>query len=255
LQSELSGGLATPDTSIRLPAQNKTLNLKNLLPISTPPGPHSYLKSRSRQKIVTRLRVRIYALSTCDIHPVGFTLLTSFPKWRARFPRSKLQRATTKPAMRREPKVKKRPVPINTSHERSLPKVELTFAEMLASDHVDPRRRVGTAVKNEKIHMPSQSTSSLYSEHNEAELGTRTGGYPAKYQHARNESLHVNWTVQDIIRMSQEITEGTIADVHLSLLGYWIRESPEHYETAKEHIRELFLDQVCVELITVNKLV
>jgi hypothetical protein len=157
--------------------------------------------------------------------------------------------------MGRGSRAKKRPVPIKTSHEQSLPKIELTLAEMLASDNFDLKPRVGTVIKNEKVRVQSQCTSSQYSDHNEAEIGTRTGGHPVKYQHARNESLHVNWTVQDIIRMSQEITEGTIPDVHLSLLGYWIRESPEHYETAKEHIRELSLDQVCVELIIVHKLV
>jgi hypothetical protein len=145
-------------------------------------------------------------------------------------------------------------VPIKTSHEQSLPQVELTLAEMLASDKVDPKRSVGTVIKTEKIRVLSQCTNSQYGDHSEAEIGNRTGGHPVKYQHARNESLHVNWTAQDIIRMSQEITESTIPAVHLSLLAYWIRESPEHYQTAKEHIRELSLDQVRVELIIVNKL-
>ncbi len=62
--------------------------------------------------------------------------------------------------------------------------------------------------------------------------------------HKRNESLHVNWTEPDIIRLAKELYEETIAEVHLSLLGYWIRDSDEHYEMAKQYIRELALDQV-----------
>lgn len=57
--------------------------------------------------------------------------------------------------------------------------------------------------------------------------------------------LHVNWTREDVIRMAKEIYDETIPEVHLSLLGYWIREQNEHYDIAKTYIRELSLDQVC----------
>jgi hypothetical protein len=156
--------------------------------------------------------------------------------------------------MGRGSKSKKRPAPIKTNRQQSPPQQELTFVEMLASD---PDRSAGIAVQNETPRRPSPYTSSLYGNCSEVEVELETPGRgrPANYQHERNKSLHVSWTVQDIQRMAQEIIDGTIASVHLSLLGYWIRESPEHYEMAKEHIRELSLDQVRAELIIVNKLV
>lgn len=63
-------------------------------------------------------------------------------------------------------------------------------------------------------------------------------------QYSRPTSLHVHYTVDDIERMAKEIFEGIIPAVHLSLLGYWICESNQHYELAKGFIRELYLDQV-----------
>ncbi|KAF2853471.1 hypothetical protein T440DRAFT_547638 [Plenodomus tracheiphilus IPT5] len=63
------------------------------------------------------------------------------------------------------------------------------------------------------------------------------------FEHRRGDSFHVNWTALDLPRLAQEIYEETIADVHLSLFGYWVREKVEHYETGKAHIRELALDQ------------
>jgi hypothetical protein len=156
--------------------------------------------------------------------------------------------------MGRGSKSKKRLAPIRTNQQQSPPQQGLTFVEMLASD---PDRSVGIAVQNETPRRPSPCTSSLYGNCSEVEVEVETSGRgrPANYQHERNGSLHVSWTVQDIQRMAREITDGTIASVHLSLLGYWIRESPEHYEMAKEHIRELSLDQVSAKLIVVNKLV
>ncbi|KAF1851441.1 uncharacterized protein K460DRAFT_391713 [Cucurbitaria berberidis CBS 394.84] len=62
-------------------------------------------------------------------------------------------------------------------------------------------------------------------------------------QHQRGHSLHVNWTLEDVARLARELYNKTIADVHLSLFGYWIQESEEHYDVAKQHIRELNLDQ------------
>ena len=62
--------------------------------------------------------------------------------------------------------------------------------------------------------------------------------------HQRAQSLHVNWTEADVTRLAREIYNQTVADVHLSLFGFWIREDEQHYEIAKQHIRELGLDQV-----------
>lgn len=69
-------------------------------------------------------------------------------------------------------------------------------------------------------------------------------GHKGSGQHQRNESLHVSYSAEDVQRMAKEISEETIAPVHLSLLGYWIREKTEHYDIAKRFIRELSLDQV-----------
>jgi hypothetical protein len=69
----------------------------------------------------------------------------------------------------------------------------------------------------------------------------------AHVKHSRGQSLHVNWTLEDVEHMVREIFDETIADVHLSLFGYWIREQPGNYETAKSYIRELSLDQVSLQ--------
>ncbi|CAO2657852.1 Nn.00g071120.m01.CDS01 [Neocucurbitaria sp. VM-36] len=59
----------------------------------------------------------------------------------------------------------------------------------------------------------------------------------------RGQSLHVDWTLKDVARMAREVYDETIAEVHLSLFGYWIQTNDEHYDIAKQHIRELGLDQ------------
>jgi hypothetical protein len=82
---------------------------------------------------------------------------------------------------------------------------------------------------------------SEYSQDSTSECYGRSG------QHQRNESLHVSYSAEDIQRMAKEISEETIAPVHLSLLGWWIREKTEHYELAKGFIRELSLDQVSLQ--------
>jgi hypothetical protein len=76
---------------------------------------------------------------------------------------------------------------------------------------------------------------------------TTNDGYRRSGQRQRNESLHVSYSAEDVQRMAKEISEETIAPVHLSLLGWWIREKTEHYELAKSFIRELSLDQVSLQ--------
>ncbi|KAL1794887.1 hypothetical protein ACET3X_006703 [Alternaria dauci] len=61
--------------------------------------------------------------------------------------------------------------------------------------------------------------------------------------HQRHESLHVNLTPEDVKRFAAEIRNMTIADVHLSLFGYWIKESDENFKEAKKHLRELGVDR------------
>ncbi|CAN9326644.1 unnamed protein product [Alternaria sp. RS040] len=58
-----------------------------------------------------------------------------------------------------------------------------------------------------------------------------------------HESLHVNLTPDDVERFASEIRNMTIADVHLSLFGYWIKESDENFKEAKKHLRELGVDR------------
>lgn len=45
-------------------------------------------------------------------------------------------------------------------------------------------------------------------------------------KHYRSESLHVNWTEDDVRRMAGEVYGETIADVHLSLLAYCTSTCP-----------------------------
>jgi hypothetical protein len=146
----------------------------------------------------------------------------------------------------------KRTDALTTIQKRSLPERELSLIEMLASEHPDSNYRPSKVIESEKSRAPSPCSSSVYSEYYEFQAESAGRGSTLSRQHVRNESLHVNWTIQDIIRMAQEITDGTIASIHLSLLGYWIKESAEHYEMAKVHIRELSLDQVSACHILVN---
>lgn len=65
----------------------------------------------------------------------------------------------------------------------------------------------------------------------------------------RDDPLQINFTLEDVTRMAEEIYDETIADVHLSLFGYWIQDSDEHYDIAKQYIRELCLDQVSISIL------
>jgi hypothetical protein len=67
---------------------------------------------------------------------------------------------------------------------------------------------------------------------------------PRGPHHARDASFHVNFTLDEVDRVAQEISDNTVAPVTLSLFTFWICESRENYETAKSRIRELSLDQV-----------
>ncbi|KAI4689043.1 hypothetical protein J4E81_007760 [Alternaria sp. BMP 2799] len=62
-------------------------------------------------------------------------------------------------------------------------------------------------------------------------------------RHRRNESLHVNLSQEEVKKYADEVRNMTIADVHLSLFGYWIKESDEHFQEAKKYLRELGLDR------------
>ena len=68
---------------------------------------------------------------------------------------------------------------------------------------------------------------------------------PRQPRHEREKSLHVQYSPSDVARLAKEVYASTIADVELSLFGFWIREDKLHYDQAKEHIRELNVDQVC----------
>ena len=66
----------------------------------------------------------------------------------------------------------------------------------------------------------------------------------SRHRHQRRESLRVNLTPEDVERFAGEVRNMTIADVHLSLFGYWIKESDENFREAKKHLRELGVDRV-----------
>ncbi|CAG5171329.1 uncharacterized protein ALTATR162_LOCUS7309 [Alternaria atra] len=65
----------------------------------------------------------------------------------------------------------------------------------------------------------------------------------SRHRHQRRESLRVNLTPEDVERFAGEVRNMTIADVHLSLFGYWIKESDENFREAKKHLRELGVDR------------
>jgi hypothetical protein len=69
---------------------------------------------------------------------------------------------------------------------------------------------------------------------------------PASSRHRRNESLHVHLTPDQVRIYANEVRNMTIADVHLGLFGWWIKESDENFQQAKEHLRELGLDRVSI---------
>jgi len=94
----------------------------------------------------------------------------------------------------------------------------------------------------------SVRSKSVYSQEDECHLeGLASDPIPSRHYHHRNESLHVKWTENDVIRMAGEIYDESIPVVYLSLLGFWICEDNAHYEMAKAHIRELSLDQVSLQ--------
>jgi hypothetical protein len=68
---------------------------------------------------------------------------------------------------------------------------------------------------------------------------------PATAHHQRDPSFYVQYTEEEIAQLAKEVYDGTIADVNLSLLAFWVNEKQKHYEIAKEYIRELGLDKVC----------
>ncbi|KAJ6192973.1 hypothetical protein J3E72DRAFT_407600 [Bipolaris maydis] len=61
-------------------------------------------------------------------------------------------------------------------------------------------------------------------------------------KHQRCESLHVNFSHDEVRRIAQEIYDETVAEVNLSLFSYWINENSKNYQEASLHIRELRLD-------------
>ncbi|KAH4066840.1 hypothetical protein HBH50_143770 [Parastagonospora nodorum] len=87
-------------------------------------------------------------------------------------------------------------------------------------------------------------SKSLYSQNDKSQAeGVASDLIDSGYHHQRNESLHVQWTQNDVTRMAGEIYDESIPAVYLSLLGFWICENNANYEMAKAHIRELSLDQ------------
>jgi hypothetical protein len=120
----------------------------------------------------------------------------------------------------------------------------LTAVEMLALNPYDPDSNSLSASKDVELKGSRSLSNSNYSEQSGVEVDAAMETQQRRAQHLRNQSLYVTWTANDIERMAKEVSDETIADVHLSLLGYWICENTAHYEMAKHFIRELSLDQV-----------
>jgi hypothetical protein len=151
---------------------------------------------------------------------------------------------TAKPKMTRNLKAAKKNAVAEQSGSRqqSWASRARTLTEALAADETDARHdSPGTIQITQTQSVISSRSASVYSEH---EVPPAGGVSPGAGQHRRGESLHVVYSPEDVKRVSGELLNGTIAPVHLSLLGYWICESEEHYQIAKSYIRELSLDQV-----------
>ncbi|KAL6153141.1 hypothetical protein ACJQWK_03347 [Exserohilum turcicum] len=95
-----------------------------------------------------------------------------------------------------------------------------------------------------KTYLASDDASSTFHYEDEEAAERKCSPQPSTPcpSHGRNRSLHVNLTREDVQRLTEEIYNETIADVNLSLFSYWINESDENYQEAKQHIRELRLD-------------
>jgi hypothetical protein len=127
------------------------------------------------------------------------------------------------------------------SRQQSYASRAMTLTEALA-EGTDARRGSPSAIRvTQTQSVISSRPASVYSEQ---EAPPPSGAPPGAIQHRRGESLHVVYGPEDVKRVSGELLNGTIAPVHLSLLGYWICESEEHYQIARSYIRELSLDQV-----------
>ncbi|CAA9967016.1 hypothetical protein PTMSG1_10375 [Pyrenophora teres f. maculata] len=63
------------------------------------------------------------------------------------------------------------------------------------------------------------------------------------YHHQRQPSLYVTLSSNDLERLTEELYDQTIADVHLSLFIFWINTSSENYDVARKYIRELSCDK------------
>jgi hypothetical protein len=128
------------------------------------------------------------------------------------------------------------------SQQHSYASRAITLTEALAEGTDARRGSPGTIqITTQTQCVISSRSGSVYSQQ---EASTTGGAPPGAGQHRRGESLHVVYCPEDVKRVSEELLNGTIAPVHLSLLGYWICESEEHYQIARSYIRELSLDQV-----------
>ncbi|KAF2017519.1 hypothetical protein BU24DRAFT_478618 [Aaosphaeria arxii CBS 175.79] len=55
-------------------------------------------------------------------------------------------------------------------------------------------------------------------------------------RHIREQSFHVTYSDREVSQLAQEIYDQTVADVHFSLFSFWVCESTQHYDKAKQHI-------------------
>ncbi|EUC41117.1 hypothetical protein COCMIDRAFT_40665 [Bipolaris oryzae ATCC 44560] len=104
-----------------------------------------------------------------------------------------------------------------------------------------------TAFAEEFVTSTEDEIDTLHNDHSVTEeTSERNDTLPTRgcvRKHQRFESLHVNFSHDEVRRIAQEIYDETVAEVNLSLFSYWVNESSKNYEEASLHIRELRLDR------------
>ena len=62
----------------------------------------------------------------------------------------------------------------------------------------------------------------------------------------------VYYSREEVVKLTQEIYDDTVNEVLLNLFIDWVRQKPENFAQAREHIRELSLDQASYTLVEIK---
>jgi hypothetical protein len=154
-----------------------------------------------------------------------------------------------RPTVRRVERSQSSPSPHNTAASDRRDQPQRLFLHNTATGESPIMTPAALFKETDSTRGSSGRSFSEYSQDDASQSEKAGNSYVCGRQHQRNKSLHVNWTQEDVERMAKEIYDESIAAVHLSLLGYWICEMPQHYELARTHIRELSLDQVSWDFV------